>query len=105
MSEPVIKAAFQNEIARVKNNEADLEETVRLRQHAGDAVNAVYAAKIALADAVIAAGVVYTRDDIVRYVDASRQMVWVSLSYDKDPEIVFEETPEQVVDRLTKGET
>lgn len=47
----------------------------------------------------------YTRDDLVRAVEASRQMVWVSLSYDKDPEIVFEETPEQVVDRLTKGET
>ena len=47
----------------------------------------------------------YTRADLVRVAEASRQMVWVSLSYDKDPEIVFEETPEQVVDRLTKGET
>lgn len=48
----------------------------------------------------------YTRDDLVRVAEASRQMAWVQVYNElKSPTIVFEETPSEVVDRLTKGET
>ncbi len=97
MSEPVIKERFQFEISRVKNNEEDLQETYRLRQHAGDAVNAVFAAKIALADAVIAAGGGYTRDDLVRAAVEIMQLAGCNACECSDVEAE--------VDRLTKGET
>lgn len=47
----------------------------------------------------------YTRDDLVRVAEASRQMAWVQVYNElKSPTIVFEETPSEVVDRLTKGD-
>lgn len=47
----------------------------------------------------------FTRDDLVRVAEASRQMAWVQVYNElKSPTIVFEETPSDVVDRLTKGD-
>jgi hypothetical protein len=65
MSEPTIKPRFQAEIARVHRNERVLQQVYEARLHAGDANRAVDTAKVALADAVIAAGGTYTYDDLV----------------------------------------
>lgn len=44
----------------------------------------------------------YTHDDLVRVAEASRQMAWVQVYNElKSPTIVFEETPSDVVGRLT----
>jgi hypothetical protein len=69
MNKPVIKAAFQDEIARVQRNERVLQQVYAARLHAGDANRAVDTAKVALADAVIASGGCYTRADIVQAVE------------------------------------
>ena len=50
-------------------------------------------------------GPLYGPDDLVRVAEASRQMAWVQVYNElKSPTIVFEETPSEVVDRLTKGD-
>ena len=104
MSEPVIKPAFQSEIARVQRNERVLQQVYEARLHAGDANRAVDTAKIALADAVIAAGGGYTRDDLVRAVLAG-------IAHGAGEGIAFVETnpgdiaeANAIVDRLTKGD-
>ena len=98
MSDPVIKAAFQAEIARVQRNERVLQQVYDARLHAGDANRAVDTAKVALADAVIAAGASYTRDDLVR---VARE-TFIACGYEKDADAGGDV---EIVDRLTKGET
>lgn len=94
MSEPTIKPRFEAEIARVQRNERVLQQVYEARLHAGDANRAVDTAKVALADAIIAAGSSYTHDDLIA-VAREALRTWCQ------PGETVTETCNAIVERLT----
>lgn len=87
--------AFAREISDLKIAEMRLQETYAARQNASNAYATVEEAKRALATAVLAAGPLFTRDDLVRAVVAG---IGDHAKYDE----TFEDQARRVVDEMLR---